>query len=154
MVDVQLSDRPAKRMGLYAMRLKSLPNLIAAGAVATIVGFITGACSAKESAMSEANSLTIQDVFGHYQLTGPDLPTTCRLTLDPISNSGQLPILTSRCGSANMSSASHWRVTREGFDLLSKGDAVLIGFRRLDVDRFEGRDASGRVYRLERAPMT
>lgn len=103
--------------------------------------------------MSEASSLTIQDVFGHYQLAGPDLPTTCRLTLDPVSSAGRLPILASRCGSANMSSASHWRVTREGFDLLSKGDAVLIGFRRIDVDRFEGRDASGRVYRLERAPM-
>lgn len=135
------------------MRLKSLPNLVAFVALATVVGLITGACSAKEAAMSEANSLTIQDVFGHFQLVGPDLPTTCRLTLDPVSNAGQLPILASRCGSANLSSAKHWRVTREGFDLLAKGDAVLIGFRRIDVDRFEGRDASGQVYRLERAPM-
>ncbi len=135
------------------MRLKSLPNLFAVTAVAAVVGLAPGACSAKEAAMSEANSLTVQDVFGHYQLVGPDLPTTCRLTLDPVSNAGQLPILASRCGSANVASANHWRVTREGFDLLAKGDAVLIGFRRLDVDRFEGRDASGRVYRLERAPM-
>lgn len=114
---------------------------------------MTGACGAKEVAMPNTAPLSVQDIFGHYQLVGADLPTTCRVTLDPIANAGRLSVLASRCGSSEIAAATHWRVTRNGFDLVTKRDAVLIGFRRIDVDRFEGRDASGRVYRLERAPM-
>lgn len=135
------------------MRSKPYPRFVAVAAVAIVTGFITGACGAKEVAIHDAAPMSIQDVFGHYQLVGADLPTTCRLTLDPVENAGRLPILVSRCGSSEIAAATHWRMTRGGFDLVAKRDSVLIGFHRIDVDHFEGRDAAGRIYRLERAPM-
>ena len=115
--------------------------------------FATSACGAKEVAMPVTASLSVEDVFGYWQVSGSGAPTSCRLTLDPILQADRLPASVTRCAPSIVASATSWRITPNGFDLLTKGNEVLIRFHRIDVDRFEGKDASEQTYRLDRAPM-
>lgn len=132
--------RPEQKYGLAAIAVVA-------------AALITGACGAKEVTMPDAASMSIQDVFGHWRLSGADTPSACRLTLDPVAEAGRLSASFTHCAPSTLASATTWRTTAEGFDLLGKGDEVRVRFRRIDVDHFEGRDADGAVYHLVRAPM-
>lgn len=103
--------------------------------------------------MPDTASLSVEEAFGYWQVSGSGAPASCRLTLDPIAQAGRLPVSINRCAPSILASATSWRTTPNGFDLLTKGNEVLIRFHRIDVDRFEGNDASGQTYRLDRAPM-
>lgn len=110
---------------------------------------MTGCAPAPASSEPQGHVLAVDQVAGYWALRGPD-GSSCRVSLANLVIDGVRPVLAESCGIPDALKAKSWRATVTGFEMLAANGSVVMAFRRINDDAFEGTTGG---FTLRRAPM-
>ena len=110
---------------------------------------MTGCAPAPASSEPQGRILSVDQVAGYWALRGPD-GSSCMVSLANLVIDGVRPVLAESCGVPDALKAKSWRATATGFEMLAADGSVVMAFRRIGDDAFEG-TAGG--FTLRRAAM-